>query len=149
MPDLQEVVLGGKPLSLNDLNDAAGELLRDSQDIKIWLFSGEMGAGKTTLIKAIGVKLEVQGTMSSPTFSIIHEYETSGGEAVYHFDFYRLKNEQEAYDIGVEEYFESGCHCLIEWPERIPSLIPTERIEIKIMPASDPEHRIIQYIKHD
>lgn len=149
MPDVREIVLGGKPLSLNELKKAADELLKVCGEVKIWLFFGELGAGKTTLIKALGEQLHVQGGISSPTFSIVHEYATSTGGPVYHFDFYRLKNEQEAYDIGVEEYFESGCFCLIEWPDKIPSLLPNERIEIRITPGTDPGNRIILYRKHD
>ena len=93
-----------------------------------------MGSGKTTLIKAICQKLGVKDPTSSPTFSIINEYRSPGGEPIYHFDFYRLKNEQEALDIGCEEYFYSGNLCLVEWPERIKNLLPEGalRVEIKV-----------------
>jgi len=149
MPDECGFVNGGRPISLNELKEAADQLLRECQDIKIWLFSGELGAGKTTLIKTLGKKLGVREEMSSPSFSIINEYGTPMGEFVYHFDFYRIKNEQEAYDIGTEEYFDSGNFCFVEWPEKIPSLVPKENIEIKIIPGSDPGNRILRYAKHD
>jgi tRNA threonylcarbamoyladenosine biosynthesis protein TsaE len=149
MPEVWELIQGGKPLSLNELNNAADELLRECGTVKVWLFSGELGAGKTTLIKAIGNALGVKEWMSSPTFSIINEYTTKSGESLYHCDFYRLKGEQEAFDIGTEEYLESGNYCFVEWPDRIPSLIPKERVEINILPGPGPEYRIIQYAKHD
>ncbi len=98
----------------------------------IWLFKGEMGAGKTTLIKSICKHFGVEDTVSSPSFSIVNEYRKNDGEPIYHFDFYRLKNQEEAMDIGVEEYFDSGNICLIEWPEKIPDLIPMEYFEINI-----------------
>ena len=117
-----------------DAGKAAAELLKNFPDKKIWLFYGEMGSGKTTLIKAICQKLGVKDPTSSPTFSIINEYRSPGGEPIYHFDFYRLKNEQEALDIGCEEYFYSGNLCLVEWPERIKNLLPEGalRVEIKV-----------------
>lgn len=109
---------------------------------KVWLFFGDMGAGKTTLIKAIAEGLGVKEAMSSPTFSIINEYVTERGTKIFHFDFYRIRNEAEAYDIGVEEYFYSGSYCFIEWPEKIPSLIPPQHIAIRIT-SEDAEHRTI------
>jgi tRNA threonylcarbamoyladenosine biosynthesis protein TsaE len=148
MPEVWETVLGGKPLSENELDAAAAELRRNCGEWKVWLFSGDLGAGKTTLIKAIGKTLGIEKEMSSPTFSIINEYRTQNGEKVYHFDFYRLKEEREAFDIGVEEYLDSGHFCLIEWPEKIPSLVPKEHVTINLV-VSDPAHRIIQYTKHD
>jgi tRNA threonylcarbamoyladenosine biosynthesis protein TsaE len=125
-----------------ELDDVAKRLLREAGDNKVWLFHGEMGSGKTTLIKAICKVLGVHSTMTSPTFSIVNEYD----ETVYHFDFYRLKNEEEAYDIGVEEYLDSGRFCFIEWPERIPSLLPSTRFEINLEIES-PTHRRIHYQK--
>jgi tRNA threonylcarbamoyladenosine biosynthesis protein TsaE len=118
-----------KNISLSDLPEIAEELLKNSSS-KIILFYGEMGAGKTTFIKQICKKLGVADTISSPTFSIVNEYLTSSGEIVYHFDFYRLNNESEALDIGVEEYFYSGNLCLIEWPEKINSLLPDNAIKV-------------------
>jgi tRNA threonylcarbamoyladenosine biosynthesis protein TsaE len=117
--------------SLSSIDAVANELIVAGNDLNVWLFYGEMGAGKTTLIKAICKKLGVESPMNSPTFAIVNEYEGKG-KVFYHFDFYRLKNEEEAYDIGVEEYLDSERLCLIEWPERIPSLLPSSRFEIKL-----------------
>jgi tRNA threonylcarbamoyladenosine biosynthesis protein TsaE len=148
MPEMWEKIQEGRSLSLSDLKEAADELLTNCRETKVWLFSGEMGVGKTTLIKTLGERVGIKEVVSSPTFSIINEYQTISGETVYHFDFYRLRREQEAFDIGAEEYFDSGSFCWVEWPEKIPSLIPDERVEIKLM-ATDAEHRTIQYRKHD
>ena len=105
-----------------------------------WIIDGEMGAGKTTTIKAICSHLKVTDHVTSPTYSIINEYLTETGTMVYHFDFYRIRHEQEALDFGVEEYFDSGNICLIEWAERIPNLLPQEYYLVKIINTLD--HRI-------
>lgn len=118
-----------KNISLSDLPQVAGELLKNNSS-RIILFYGEMGAGKTTFIKQICKKLGVKDTISSPTFSIVNEYQLSSGQTVYHFDFYRLNNESEALDIGIEEYFYSNHLCLIEWPEKINSLLPDNAIKV-------------------
>jgi tRNA threonylcarbamoyladenosine biosynthesis protein TsaE len=115
-----------------ELKNVAKHLLTTAQQNSIWVFEGEMGAGKTTLIKEICKSLGVLGNVQSPTFSIVNEYFTENEETIYHFDFYRLKNETEALDIGIEEYFYSGNLCLIEWAEKIPNLIPMKFIKIKI-----------------
>src|SRR3954463_14989598 len=107
--------------SLNDLPEVARAFIKDAKNAKIWLFKGEMGAGKTTFIKVLGQAFGVVDAMSSPTFSIVNEYLTKDEKKIYHFDFYRIRNEAEAYDIGTEEYFYSGNQCFIEWPEKIPS----------------------------
>ena len=106
-------------VSLSDLDGVAGEILEKASDHKIFCFHGEMGAGKTTLIKSICRKLGVNDEVQSPTFSIVNEYVDHTKNPVYHFDFYRLKNEEEAYDLGYEQYFFSGYFCLIEWPEKV------------------------------
>lgn len=116
--------------TLDSIDDVARSLLIAGKDASVWLFYGDMGAGKTTLIKAVCKVLGVHSVMTSPTFSIVNEYKGDDGRVFYHFDFYRLKNEDEAYDIGVEEYLDSGKLCLIEWPERIPGLLPENRFEI-------------------
>jgi tRNA threonylcarbamoyladenosine biosynthesis protein TsaE len=134
--------------ALDDLDRVAEDLLAAGKSLPVWLFYGEMGAGKTTLIKAICRKLGVQSAMTSPTFSIVNEYESDSGDIVYHFDFYRLKKEEEAYDIGVEEYLDSGRLCLIEWPERIAGLLPDERFELHIEIES-PTIRRIRYQKYE
>ncbi|HMJ68939.1 MAG TPA: tRNA (adenosine(37)-N6)-threonylcarbamoyltransferase complex ATPase subunit type 1 TsaE [Cyclobacteriaceae bacterium] len=127
--------------TLNDLDDVVRELLAAAAGRNVWLFYGEMGAGKTTLIKAVCRTLGVHSPMTSPTFSIVNEYNSESG-MIYHFDFYRLKNEEEAYDIGVEEYLDSGRICFIEWPERIPSILPASRFEIHIDIESATQRRI-------
>jgi len=102
------------------------------KDKSIVAFYGSMGAGKTTLIKAICDVMGVENTVTSPTFSIVNEYYTKDKQIVYHFDFYRIENISEAYDFGYEEYFDSGNLCLIEWPEKIEELLPLESISINI-----------------
>lgn len=117
--------------SLEELPAAAAWLLSAKPESRIFLFQGAMGAGKTTFIKAICAQLGVVDSTSSPTFSIVNEYHAPNGP-VYHFDFYRLKDEQEALDLGYEEYFYSGNYCFVEWPEKIPSLLPEEAEIIQI-----------------
>lgn len=135
-------------VSQEDLKTIASSLLETYGDEKVWLFFGEIGAGKTTLIKALAESLGVAGGMSSPTFSIINEYETENGAKIFHFDFYRIREEAEALDIGVEEYFYSGSYCFIEWPEKIPSLIPDNHVAVRIT-GEDAEHRTIVISIHD
>lgn len=110
-----------------------------------------MGSGKTTFIKAVGHVLGVQEGMSSPTFSIVNEYETASGEKLYHFDFYRLKNELEAYDIGTEEYFDSGNYCFVEWPDKITGLLPEKYVEVSITKpgAETRDIRTISFTTHE
>ena len=109
--------------SLDEINEVAQQILAQNLH-KVILFHGEMGVGKTTLIKALAKKIGVKGSTSSPTFSIVNEYQTTDNHIVYHFDFYRLKIETEALDMGADEYFYSGNWCFIEWAEKIPNLIP-------------------------
>lgn len=117
--------------SLDEIKDVAHKIL--SQPLKkVITFHAEMGVGKTTLIKALAEQLGVQDMTSSPTFSLVNEYETSDGEIVYHFDLYRLNSEEEAYDMGIDEYFYSGNWCFIEWPEKTPNLIPLDHASIHI-----------------
>ncbi len=103
---------------------------------KVILFHGEMGVGKTTLIKQLCKELGVLDATSSPTFSLVNEYETTTNQIVYHFDFYRLKNEMEALDMGADDYFYSENWCFIEWAEKIPNLIPEHHsvITIELLP---------------
>ena len=119
---------------LADLPDAGKAVIEKyAENYKVWLFYGEMGAGKTTFIKEICNQLNVLDTISSPTFSIVNEYLTEEEDTIYHFEFYRIEDQQEAIGIGVDEYFYSGDLCFVEWPQRIPSLIPDEYLEINII----------------
>jgi len=111
--------------TLDEISQAAQKVIAQNPN-KVILFHGEMGAGKTTFIKALSKVLGVSEATSSPTFSLVNEYETSNGDLIYHFDVYRLKDESEAYDMGIDEYLYSGEWCFIEWAEKIPSLIPSE-----------------------
>lgn len=137
----------GVSLTVEDLDAVTDKLLKIGYP-GVWCFHGEMGAGKTTLIKSICLKLGVVSGMTSPTFSIVNEYMSREREKIYHFDFYRLKKEIEAYDIGVEEYFESGQYCFVEWPELIPSLIPQKHIDIW-MTVTGLDTRKIAYTKYE
>jgi tRNA threonylcarbamoyladenosine biosynthesis protein TsaE len=113
------------------LEEVAGQLLQIAGNLNVWIFKGEMGVGKTTLIKSIAKQLGVKDIVQSPTFSIVNEY-SAVEKKLFHFDFYRIKNEEEAFDIGVEEYFYSDNFCLIEWPEKIPTLLPDTFFEVSI-----------------
>lgn len=115
---------------------------------KIWLLEGEMGAGKTTLIKAACKELGVQDTVQSPTYGLVNEYLSPGSGKLYHFDLYRLKHESEALDIGLEEYLDSGSYCFVEWPSKIPSLHPAKYLKISINFVSS-NQRVIHLSKHE
>ena len=117
---------------INELPDVASKLLETFPDERFYAFFGSMGVGKTTLIKEICAQLGVTQNVCSPTFAIVNEYADRDGEPVYHFDFYRLKNLNEAYDIGYEEYFYSGCWCFTEWTEKIEPLLPDHYLHIDI-----------------
>ena len=118
--------------SIEELPEVARKLLDSFPDERFYAFFGSMGVGKTTLIKEICKQLGVMQNVCSPTFAIVNEYCDSEGEPVYHFDFYRLKNLAEAYDIGYEEYFYSGYWCFTEWTEKIEPLLPDHYLRIDI-----------------
>ncbi len=123
--------------SLADLPKVAEQFMTDFSEHRLFALIGEMGAGKTTFVKAICDYLGVEDAVSSPTFSIVNEYTTAENDTLFHFDFYRLNDEQEALDFGVEEYFDSGKFCFMEWTEKIPSLLPEESVEVKIEEVED------------
>ena len=116
-----------------ELEKLAIELIEFAGPLKVWIFKGEMGAGKTTFIRAICQKLEVIQNVSSPTFSLVNEYSCQNGDLVYHFDFYRINSLKEAVDIGCEEYFYGNGICLIEWPEKILNLVPEQLVEVTMV----------------
>jgi len=122
--------------SLDQIQEVAKQILAQNPK-KIILFNGEMGVGKTTLIKQLCKSLGVEDATSSPTFSLVNEYYTSNNQMVYHFDFYRLNKETEALDMGVDDYLYSGNWCFIEWSEKIASLIPEEHSTVTISLLSD------------
>ncbi len=118
--------------NLNELDLVAKQILDTYKDNKIFLLNGEMGAGKTTLTKSFCKFLQCDHAGASPTFSIVNEYSSATYQKVYHFDCYRLNNENEAFDIGIEDYLDSNFYCFIEWPEKIINLIPSKHICIDI-----------------
>jgi tRNA threonylcarbamoyladenosine biosynthesis protein TsaE len=114
------------------LLSAAKEILKQCGDRKILAFYGSMGAGKTTIIKAICEVLGTVDTVTSPTFTLVNEYMTSAGDALYHIDFYRIKRLEEVFDFGVEEYLTGDSYCFMEWPELVEEILPSERVNIRI-----------------
>ena len=127
--------------NLLDLEEIACSILKKTQGMKKFIFIGNMGVGKTTLIKELSLQLGVNESITSPTFSIINEYNSLKDLKVYHFDLYRIKDENEALDFGIEEYLYSDDYCFIEWPERVSGLINSNVVEIKI--ELDRQNRII------
>jgi tRNA threonylcarbamoyladenosine biosynthesis protein TsaE len=127
--------------NLDQLPEIAEQVLSEAGAVRVFAFFGEMGAGKTTFIKALCRKLGIEEMVSSPTFTLVNEYLSGSGEPVYHFDFYRIKSESEAFDMGYENYLYSGNYCFVEWPERIASLLPAKIARVKI--EATEEERII------
>ncbi len=120
------------------IHNAAREFIAQIDENTIFAFNGKMGAGKTTFIKAICEELGVTDVINSPTFAIINEYRSdTTAELIYHFDFYRINSIQEAYNIGVEDYFENGALCFIEWPEKIEELLPENSVFVTIEEQED------------
>jgi tRNA threonylcarbamoyladenosine biosynthesis protein TsaE len=117
--------------NIDDLDQICEKLIEQFQH-KVVLFYGEMGNGKTTLIKQLCKKLGVNESTSSPTFSIVNEYKTNDNKTIYHFDFYRIKDENEVLDFGYEEYLYSNNFCFIEWPEKIPNMLPADVVKVYI-----------------
>ncbi|HJP62242.1 MAG TPA: tRNA (adenosine(37)-N6)-threonylcarbamoyltransferase complex ATPase subunit type 1 TsaE [Mucilaginibacter sp.] len=131
--------------SISELKGAAEKLIRFAGEEKIFLFYGDMGAGKTTFIKSLCECLGVTEPTSSPTFSIINEYQATSSK-IYHFDFYRLKKQEEALDMGYEEYFYSDNYSFIEWPEKIAGLLPDHYIRVDLNVLSNNE-RLLTFTK--
>ncbi|ASU36505.1 tRNA (adenosine(37)-N6)-threonylcarbamoyltransferase complex ATPase subunit type 1 TsaE [Mucilaginibacter xinganensis] len=128
--------------SPTQLPAVAAEIISFAKDLRIFLFYGDMGAGKTTLIKSLCESLGTIEPVTSPTFSIVNEY-IGAKNQIFHFDFYRLKNQSEALDMGYEEYFYSDAYCFIEWPEKIPELLPQHYMKISISVRSDNSRQIM------
>ena len=122
--------------SIDEIHEVAQKIIAEKPN-KVILFNGVMGVGKTTLIKALSKQLGVLDATSSPTFSIVNEYETTDNQVIYHFDMYRLKSEIEAMDMGIDEYLYSGNWCFIEWPEKIPNLLPDDYSTIHLFQSAD------------
>jgi tRNA threonylcarbamoyladenosine biosynthesis protein TsaE len=127
--------------SLDALSDVAEAVVESLDGRNVVAFCGTMGAGKTTLISAIMEHLGSNDNVTSPTFALVNQYSTSAGEAVYHFDFYRINRIEEVFDMGYEEYFYSGDLCLIEWPELIEDLLPEDAMVVRIEVLSPTERR--------
>lgn len=120
------------------LPEAAKQFVQTMNQNTVFAFYGKMGAGKTTFIKAICEELGVTDVINSPTFSIVNEYRSdTTGELIYHFDFYRIKKIEEVYDMGYEDYFDSGAVCFIEWPELIDDLLPGDAVKVSITEQED------------
>ena len=124
--------------SESELSEVAEAVIEATGRRNVVVFRGEMGAGKTTLIREIAAQLGVSDTVTSPTFALVNHYKGTGDRNIFHFDFYRINDIREAYDFGYEEYFYSGDLCLVEWPEKIESLLPEEVVTVRI--TVDDEH---------
>jgi tRNA threonylcarbamoyladenosine biosynthesis protein TsaE len=130
---MKEIKIG----KLEDIASAAQKFVDEMGEKRVFAFYGKMGAGKTTFIKAVCEAMGVTDVVTSPTFAIVNEYADAAGRPVYHFDFYRIKNLREAYDMGCEEYFYSGNPCFIEWPELIDGLLPEDTVSVTIEVLED------------
>jgi tRNA threonylcarbamoyladenosine biosynthesis protein TsaE len=129
--------------SLNEINHIAGKFLEAHPADRIFAFYGQMGAGKTTFIKALCEQMHVVDYVTSPTFALVNEYRTAESKSIFHLDFYRIKNIQEAFDIGYENYFSSGEYCFIEWPELIETLLPPITVKVNIRETEN-KKRVIE-----
>lgn len=122
---------------LGDLPDAAEEILGALDGRNVVALYGPMGAGKTTLVREICAQLGSEDTVTSPTFALINRYDTAEGNAIFHFDFYRIERPEEAFDMGYEEYFYSDGLCLVEWPEKVEELLPDDVMKVTITPTGN------------
>lgn len=128
--------------SISDLDDIAKQIIDTFKGNKVFILKGNMGAGKTTFVKSVCDYLEVQDNVCSPTFAIVNQYYSEKAGDIYHFDFYRINKEEEAFDIGFEEYLYSGNYCFIEWAEKIPNLLPSNYIIITIKEIQENKREI-------
>ncbi len=132
--------------SPHDLTQAARQILSSLPEARVFAFYGEMGAGKTTLIKAFCQVLGSPDVVSSPTFSLVNEYEDEKGMPIFHFDFYRIKRLEEVFDMGFEEYIYSGYYCFLEWPERMSELLPENYVEVNLKVMKDHSREITWFL---
>jgi tRNA threonylcarbamoyladenosine biosynthesis protein TsaE len=132
--------------SLEELSEASKQLKDTFPNATFFAFYGEMGAGKTTFIKEFCKTLGLNDAVNSPTYSIVNQYDLANGKKIFHFDFYRLKNINEAFDMGAEEYFYSGNYCLVEWPEKVAELLPDNLVKVTIS-AMPGEQRMLEAVK--
>ena len=123
--------------SLNEITTVAEKLLTEAGSYKVFAFHGDMGAGKTTFIHALCNAMNIEDVVTSPTFSIINQYKTKEGQTVYHMDLYRIKDENEAINAGVEDCLFSGNICFVEWPEKAPGIFPDDTLDVTITPVDD------------
>jgi len=124
--------------NIETIREAASEFIQKMGERTVFAFDGKMGAGKTTFIKAVCEELGVTDVINSPTFAIVNEYRSDlTAELIYHFDFYRINDIQEAYNIGTEDYFDSGALCFIEWPDKIESMLPNDTVFVQIIEQED------------
>jgi len=128
---VKELAIMKRSYQLSELSEIANWVLKSSPG-RVLLFKGPMGSGKTTLIKEITHQLGVEHITSSPTFSLVNEYQSKQGETIYHFDFYRIEKEEEAFDMGIEEYFDSDAWCFVEWPEKVENVLPLDSVVINL-----------------
>ena len=138
---MSKIFYANKAQELDEIAKAIVEVFENEKKI---VFFGEMGVGKTTLIKSICKVLNVQDVVTSPTFSLVNEYQSKDGNSLYHFDFYRIKNQEELFDLGLEEYIYSDNYCFIEWPEKAEGLLSDNFIQVQM--TKNKECRIIKVI---
>ena len=130
---------------LKHLPGAARKIIEYSEGKRILAFYGSMGAGKTTIIKAVCKFLGAEDLVSSPTFTLVNEYMTKSGAFLYHIDFYRIRRKEEVFDFGIEEYFDSNSYCFLEWPELVEDILPPETVRIRITVDHD-DSRILDFV---
>jgi tRNA threonylcarbamoyladenosine biosynthesis protein TsaE len=126
-----------------EIRSAVRKLLDQTKGKRIYAFYGAMGAGKTTIIKALCEYLGAADLVSSPTFTLVNEYRTTGGESMYHIDFYRIKKHDEVFDFGIEEYLTGEKYCFMEWPELVEDILPEETVRVRISVEENEERMLL------